>query len=132
MGVSKKGEEEQKICTILAVYQQTPAASSKFIKDLCQFILRAEQEMMIEASSPFREVLMKCLLRYPGEAMDMFLEDEHVKVFSLFTTASQSVYCSKHIYFFQCQCQLVFTFESSTFFVDSLKSMRAGVVHFST
>lgn len=83
MGVSKKGEEEQKICTILAVFQQTPAASSKIIKQLCQLILQAEQAMMIEASSPFREVLMKCLLQYPGETMDMFLEDAYVKVLTI-------------------------------------------------
>lgn len=35
--------------------------------------------MMIEASSPFREVLMKFLLRYPGETVEMFLEDAHIK-----------------------------------------------------
>lgn len=78
-GVSKKGEEEQKIVTILSIYYQTPAASSKFIKQLTRFILSAEQSMMIEASSPFREVLMKFLLRYPGETVEMFLEDSYIK-----------------------------------------------------
>lgn len=34
--------------------------------------------MMIEASSPFRKVLMKFLLRYPGETMEMFLDDVHI------------------------------------------------------
>lgn len=35
--------------------------------------------MMIEASSPFRDVLMKFLLRYPGETLDMFLNDNYIK-----------------------------------------------------
>ncbi|XP_044261128.1 transcription-associated protein 1 [Tribolium madens] len=78
-GVSKKGDEEQKIVTIIGIYHQTPAASSKFINQLCQLILQAEQAMLIEASSPFREVLMKFLLRYPGDTLDMFLDDTYIK-----------------------------------------------------
>lgn len=79
-GISKKGEEEQKICTIISIYHQTPAASSKFIKQLCQVILQTEQALLIEASSPFREVLMKFLHRYPSETLDMFLSDNYIKV----------------------------------------------------
>lgn len=78
-GISKKDEEVQKIATVLSIYHQTPAASSKFIKQLTQFILSAEQSIMIEASSPFREVLMKFLLRFPGETVEMFLDDNYIK-----------------------------------------------------
>lgn len=35
--------------------------------------------MGIEASSPFRDVLMKFLLRYPGETLEMFLNDSYIK-----------------------------------------------------
>jgi transformation/transcription domain-associated protein len=78
-GVSKKGDEEQKIVTIIGIFHQTPAASSKFINQLCQLILQTEQAMLIEASSPFREVLMKFLLRYPGDTLEMFLDDNYIK-----------------------------------------------------
>ncbi|CAH1997935.1 unnamed protein product [Acanthoscelides obtectus] len=78
-GLSKKGSEEQKIVTIISIFHQTPAASSKFISQLCQLILQTEQAMGIEASSPFREVLMKFLLRYPGETLEMFLSDSYIK-----------------------------------------------------
>ncbi|KAI4454767.1 ataxia telangiectasia mutated atm -related [Holotrichia oblita] len=77
--ISKKTEEEQKIVTVISIYHQTPAASSKFIKDLCQLVLKTEQAMFIEASSPFKEVLMKFLLRYPIVTLDMFLDDSYIK-----------------------------------------------------
>lgn len=35
--------------------------------------------MFIEASSPFKEVLMKFLLRYPTVTLDMFLDDSYIK-----------------------------------------------------
>ncbi|XP_072379030.1 transcription-associated protein 1 [Diabrotica undecimpunctata] len=78
-GLSKKGDDEQKIVTIISVFHQTPAASSKFINQLCQLILETEQAMEVEASSPFREVLMKFLLRFPGETLTMFLSDKYIK-----------------------------------------------------
>nr|CAH7738954.1 unnamed protein product [Callosobruchus chinensis] len=78
-GLSKKGDEEQKIVTIISIFHQTPAASSKFIGQLCQLILQTEQAMGIEASSPFREVLMKFLLRYPAETLEMFLSDTYIR-----------------------------------------------------
>ncbi|KAF5288689.1 hypothetical protein FQR65_LT11954 [Abscondita terminalis] len=78
-GVMKKSDEEQKVLTIIKIFHQTPAASSKFIKQLCLLIIRSEQAMLIEASSPFRETLLKFLLRYPAETMDMFLQDALIK-----------------------------------------------------
>ncbi|CAG9853589.1 unnamed protein product [Phyllotreta striolata] len=78
-GVSKKSDDEQKIVTIISIFHQTPAASSKFITHLCQLVLETEQVMGIEASSPFREVLMKFLLRYPDETLLVFLSDKYIK-----------------------------------------------------
>ncbi|KAL3270789.1 hypothetical protein HHI36_021313 [Cryptolaemus montrouzieri] len=78
-GVSKKGEEEQKIVTIISIFHQTPAASSKFITQLVSLILQTEKAMSIEASSPFREVLMKFLLRYPAETLEMLMNDTYVQ-----------------------------------------------------
>ncbi|XP_045469394.1 transcription-associated protein 1 isoform X2 [Harmonia axyridis] len=78
-GVSKKGEEEQKISTIISIFHQTPAASSKFITLLVTLILQTEKAMTIEASSPFREVLMKFLLRYPSETLEMLMSDAYVQ-----------------------------------------------------
>lgn len=78
-GISKKGEEEQKIVTIINIFHQIPAASSKFIKQLCQLILQTEQALLIEASSPFREGLMKFFLRYPNETLEMFMVDSYIK-----------------------------------------------------
>lgn len=79
-GIAKKGDDEQKVVTIISIFHQTPAASSKFIKQLCQLVIRSEQAMLVEASSPFREALMKFLLRYPAETMDIFLQDSFIKV----------------------------------------------------
>ncbi|XP_060534319.1 transcription-associated protein 1 [Cylas formicarius] len=75
----KKTEEEQKIVTIISIFHQTPAASSKFISQLTQQILQAERAMMIEAASPFRGILMKFLLRYPAETLALFLNDAYIK-----------------------------------------------------
>lgn len=65
--------------TIISIFHQTPAASSKFIRPLCELVLYTEQAVSIEASSPFRNVLMKFLLRYPGETLEMFLQDNYLK-----------------------------------------------------
>ncbi|XP_050299225.1 transcription-associated protein 1 isoform X2 [Anthonomus grandis grandis] len=78
-GLPKKSENEQKVVTIVGIFHQTPAASSKFVMKLSQKVLQAEQIMANEASSPFRGVLMKFLLRYPGETLTGFLDDNYIK-----------------------------------------------------
>lgn len=79
-GISKKGDEEQKIITVIEIFHQIPAASSKFIKQLSAVVLQTERALLIEASSPFREVLMKYLFRYPNETLEIFLSDIYIKV----------------------------------------------------
>lgn len=79
-GLLKEGDDEHKIVTILRIFHQTPAASAKFINQLCQLILQTEKAILIEASSPFRAVLMKFLLRYPFETLEIFMNDKYIKV----------------------------------------------------
>lgn len=63
-GVSKTGENEQKIATIIGIFHQIPAATPKFIDVLCRLVMQTEKSLLVEASSPFRIPLMKFLLRY--------------------------------------------------------------------
>ncbi|XP_076255473.1 transcription-associated protein 1-like [Rhynchophorus ferrugineus] len=76
---TKKFEDKQKIVTIITILYHTPAASSRFINQLTQLILQAEQAFSIEASSPFRDILMNFLLRYPVDSLSLFLDDTFIK-----------------------------------------------------
>ncbi|KAK1124236.1 hypothetical protein K0M31_006611 [Melipona bicolor] len=78
-GISKSGENEQKIVTIIGIFHEIPAATPIFIDILCKFVLQAEKSLMVEVSSPFRVPLMKFLLRYPTETLNLFLHDNNVK-----------------------------------------------------
>jgi transformation/transcription domain-associated protein len=78
--VSKNGENEQKIATIIGIFHQIPAATPKFIDILCRLVLQTEKSLLVEASSPFREPLIKFLLRFPQETVDLFLHDNNIKV----------------------------------------------------
>lgn len=78
-GVSKNGENEQKIATIIGIFHQIPAAMPKYIDVLCRLVLQTEKSLLVEASSPFREPLMKFLLRFPQETIDLFLNDNNIK-----------------------------------------------------
>lgn len=57
-------ENEQKIIILIGIFHQIPAASPRFIDVLCRLIFHTEKSLMIEAGSPFREPLVKFLLRY--------------------------------------------------------------------
>ncbi|XP_011505966.1 PREDICTED: transformation/transcription domain-associated protein [Ceratosolen solmsi marchali] len=78
-GVSKTGENEQKIATIIGIFHQIPAATPKFIDVLCRLVMQTEKQLLVEASSPFRVPLMKFLLRYPTETLNLFLNDNNIK-----------------------------------------------------
>lgn len=77
--ISKSGENEQKIVYIIKIFHQIPAASPRFIDVLCRLILQTERSLLVEASSPFREPLMKFLLRYPAETLNLFLHNNNIK-----------------------------------------------------
>lgn len=78
LAVAKTGEEEQIISTLIGIYHQIPAATSKYIEKLCQLILTTEKSIAIEQSCPFRAPLIKFLLRYPGETVNIFMNDTNV------------------------------------------------------
>ncbi|EDW01948.1 GH20167 [Drosophila grimshawi] len=71
---SKGGEYEQKIVTLIEMFYHI-TASSKYIEKLCQLVLQTEKNLMIEASSPYREALIMFLQRFPVETVDLFMID---------------------------------------------------------
>lgn len=77
--ISKTGENDQKITTIIGIFHEIPAATPKFIDVLCRLILQTEKSLLVEVSSPFRIPLMKFLLRYPAETLNLFLHDNNIK-----------------------------------------------------
>ncbi|XP_046866072.1 transcription-associated protein 1 [Drosophila willistoni] len=68
---SKGGEHEQKIVTLIEMFYHI-SASPKYIEKLCQLVLQTENNLMIEAFSPYREALLKFLQRFPSETVDLF------------------------------------------------------------
>ncbi|XP_045458905.1 transcription-associated protein 1 [Melitaea cinxia] len=77
--VSKNMENEQKIIILIGIFHQIPAASPRFIDVLCRLIFHTEKSLMIEAGSPFREPLVKFLLRYPKETLELIMSDANIK-----------------------------------------------------
>lgn len=77
--VSKTGETEMKIATIIEIFHQIPAATQKFVPSLIALVLAAEKEIMIEPSSPYRAPLVKFLIRYPDETIDIFMNEGNIK-----------------------------------------------------
>ncbi|XP_041986434.1 transcription-associated protein 1 isoform X2 [Aricia agestis] len=77
--VSKNMENEQKIIILIGIFHQIPAASPRFIDVLCRLIFHTEKTLMIEAGSPFREPLVKFLLRYPKETLELVMSDNNMK-----------------------------------------------------
>ncbi|XP_012223234.1 transformation/transcription domain-associated protein isoform X2 [Linepithema humile] len=75
----KYGENEQKITIIIGIFHEIPAAAPKFIDVLCRLVLQTEKSLLVEVSSPFRMPLMKFLLRYPAETLNLFLHDNNIK-----------------------------------------------------
>jgi transformation/transcription domain-associated protein len=71
--------EQDKMAAIVDMFHQIPAATIRCLEVLCRLVLQTERSLLIEASSPFREPLMKFLLRYPAETVSVFLQDNNVK-----------------------------------------------------
>ncbi|XP_044571244.1 transcription-associated protein 1 isoform X4 [Drosophila ananassae] len=71
---SRGGEYEQKIVTLIEMFCHI-SVSPKYIEKLCQLVLKTEYVLMIEASSPYRGALIKFLLRFPAETVDLFLTE---------------------------------------------------------
>ena len=49
------------------------------IDPLTTLTLKGERDLLVEAGSPFREPLIKFLLRYPQPTVDLFLSDTKIK-----------------------------------------------------
>lgn len=79
LAITKTGDTELKVATILGIFHQIPAATKKFIETLCRLILQTEKSLMIEPSCPFREPLVKFLLRFPQDTIEMLMNDNHIK-----------------------------------------------------
>lgn len=61
---------------IIDLFHQIPAASARFLEILCKLVLQTERALGLEPGSPFRESLVKFLLRYPNETIDLLFRDE--------------------------------------------------------
>ncbi|XP_076072619.1 transformation/transcription domain-associated protein-like isoform X5 [Mytilus galloprovincialis] len=79
-GQSKANGEELKTCaSIINIFHMIPAASQKLIEPLVVLTLHGEKAMFLEAGSPFRDPLVKFLLRYPDTAIELFLQESHLQ-----------------------------------------------------
>jgi transformation/transcription domain-associated protein len=79
-GITKSGETEKIVATILNIYHEVPAAGSKFVETLCGLVLHTERLLLVGPSSPFRLPLFNFLLRYPHHTISLFLTDANIKV----------------------------------------------------
>ena len=64
---------------IINIFHLIPAASVKMIEPLTTLTLKGEKDLLMEAGSPFREPLIKFLLRYPQQTVELFLSDAKVR-----------------------------------------------------
>ncbi|CAH1788418.1 unnamed protein product [Owenia fusiformis] len=72
---------EMKTCAaIINIFHLIPAASQKMLEPLTTLSLKGEKALLIEAGSPFQEPLMKFLLRYPSETVELFLSEANITV----------------------------------------------------
>ena len=69
-----------KTCAALIdIYHLIPAASQKMLEPLTTLTLKGEKDLHMEAGSPFRKPLMKFMLRYPQQTVDLCLSDAKVR-----------------------------------------------------
>ncbi|XP_030846194.1 transformation/transcription domain-associated protein [Strongylocentrotus purpuratus] len=76
----QKSTDSLKICTaILNIFHAIPAASAKILEHLLTLVIKAEGALTMEVGSPFREPLLKYLLRYAQQTVDLFLQENNLK-----------------------------------------------------
>ncbi|KAH9524764.1 hypothetical protein Btru_027783 [Bulinus truncatus] len=71
--------EVQLCAAIINMFHLIPAASKNLIEPLTSLSLVGERALLMEASSPFREPLIKFQLKYPIQVVDLFLTDNALK-----------------------------------------------------
>lgn len=69
---------------IIEMYKQLPVANYRHIESLCRLVLVNEKNLQVSIVSPFHAPLLKCLVRYPTQVVQLFLQDNHIKVCTLF------------------------------------------------
>lgn len=77
--IAKTGETELKIAAIIDLFHKIPAATSKYVVLLLRLVLATEEGIFLETSSPYREPMVKFLIRYPEDAVNLLMSDECVK-----------------------------------------------------
>ncbi|KAI5754015.1 hypothetical protein M8J77_005069 [Diaphorina citri] len=75
----KNSETEKIIVVIIGIFKESPAAKAQFIEPLISLILENEHALSIGPYSPYREPLVKYLLRYPTETLQSMLSEIHMK-----------------------------------------------------
>lgn len=65
---------------IIEMYKQLPVANYRHIESLCKLVLDSEKNLYVSMLSPFHEPLLGCLLKYPTQIVQLFLQDKHIKV----------------------------------------------------
>uniref|UniRef100_A0A8D8TZY5 Transformation/transcription domain-associated protein n=1 Tax=Cacopsylla melanoneura TaxID=428564 RepID=A0A8D8TZY5_9HEMI len=75
----KNNETEKIIVVIIGIFKESPAAKSQFIDPLISLILENEHVLSIGPYSPYREPLVKYLLRYPTETLQSIMSEVHMK-----------------------------------------------------
>jgi len=65
---------------IIEMYKQLPVASYRHIESLCRLVLDSEKHLNVSILSPFHAPLLGCILKYPTQIVQLFLQDKHIKV----------------------------------------------------
>lgn len=78
LALARSRDTVQIITTIMGIFHQIRDATDTFIEPLCRLILQTEKSLMIELSSPFRDPMVKFMLRYPVHTLDLFLSDKNI------------------------------------------------------
>jgi len=68
---------------IIEMYKQLPVANYRHIESLCKLVLDNEKNLHVSMLSPFHAPLLGCLLKYPTQIVQLFLQDNHIKVSQL-------------------------------------------------
>ncbi|XP_077554082.1 transformation/transcription domain-associated protein-like isoform X4 [Haemaphysalis longicornis] len=71
--------EVRQCAAIIAIFPQIPAAGPAFVKPLVTLVLRHEQQLMVEAGSPFQAPLRRFLERHPATALELLLAEPQVQ-----------------------------------------------------
>jgi len=69
---------------IIEMYKQLPVANYRHIESLCRLVLDSEKSLKVSILSPFHTPLLGCILKYPTQIVQLFLQDNHIKVSILF------------------------------------------------